>query len=381
MAQATTTTAGEIVLSGDLAGSDDANFPELRASGVTPGYYPLIQRATFDTKGRAVSVGSLNWVTELAPMLTTATATSAGIFLFGNGLTETGGGINANTASSSVSGIFKPGLGTRIVNNTLQIVTSDIPASSTSLGFIRVGSGFNLTNSVLSIQDATTTEKGVFSLGVGLTATTGNVSLDLPSLIPTSNVFGFVKTGNGFTNNAGTISLDISSATVYGLIQVGANFDLTDNILSLNNATTSVKGVFSINTGLISSSGVITGSAFTKKGVANSFTKAQNGIVGAQSSTTITPNFVSGPSLTEVTLTGATTIQFPTVLAPPGTLVEQTFILTYSESQTYSVSLNSAYSTNRGTLPFTNLSGNFKDVLTLLCTDSMCFAILNDKFL
>lgn len=301
MAQATNTTQGEIVLSGDLAGSVDGTFLELRASGVTPGTYASSSTVTVDAKGRLLSVGAQSYSSTISVL---------------------------PIASSSVKGIF-------------------------SLA------GFNVSSD-------------------------GAATLNTPSYSPSSSAKGFATAGNGFTLTGSTITANTASGSVSGLVTAGSGFSIGAGVISVVTTSSGVKGVFSIDTasGLIVTNGsVALPTNIARTSVANVFQKAQNGALTSSSVTgTFTPDFQNGAAATNLTLTGNLTINFPTNLAPTGTLVEMQVIINNPSGSGYTVSLSGSYATNR-TITFSDPSSGSKiDVLTLICTSSTCFAILNTTF-
>jgi hypothetical protein len=54
-------------------------------------------------------------------------------------------------------------------------------------------------------------------------------------------------------------------------------------------------------------------------------------------------------------------------------------MITYSAGTAYSVSISGSYKTN-ATLAFTNAPVAATDLLTLLCTDTVCYTFLTPKF-
>ena len=414
MTAATTTTLGEIVLSGDLTG--DPNAPSLRASGVTPGNYPIIQKMYVDAKGRVTSIATVSYATTIAPVLSNATTSVNGIFSLGSGISITGGAISAYTATGSVKGIFSTSTGLAVSGGQVGLsLDSALAATGSVFGFVKSGTNITNTAGVLSVDDATDSVKGVFSTGSGLSASSGVVSLNAASAPATGSVFGFVKAGTNITNTAGvlsvadatnlvkgiasfgspfvvssgTVSLDYAALTAallpstgstFGVVIPGTNFDYTSNTLSVADASTSAKGVASFSsTDFIVSAGAVSLAHSVKKNVANTFTKAQNGSTQTSSTTSFTPNFQTGSSIQDITLTGNLAIHFPTWRAPSGCCVTQTIVIRYDSATPYTVTLSGTYKTNT-TPSFTNAASTAVDVLTLICTDTDCYAILNQKF-
>ena len=382
MAASTTTIEGEIVLSGDLAGGSDANFPQLRASGVTPGTYGVVQRMTVDVKGRVVSIGNADYTTEIAPLIPTATTSVKGIFSLGIGFVAPSGVLETAIATSSVQGIASYGAGL-VITAGVVLFDQSILATATGSVFGMIKNGTNIDNAagVLSIATATTSIKGLFSVGAGLKSTAGVIAIDASTYPSTSSSLGFVAAGSNITNTAGVLSLAIATGSVFGLVQSGTNITNTAGVFSIVDATTSVKGVasfdpttFAVSSGAVS---LINAASLTTQ---NTWSAAQASTVDAlSSSTTYSPNFQTSAEVENLTLTANLTINFPTVLAPTGTIVRKTLYLKYKPSATtYTITLSGSYATNR-ILIFSNPSYT-ADVLHLICTDTVCYAILNEAF-
>lgn len=160
MAQATPTTEGEIVLSGDFAGGVDANFPQLRASGVTPGFYQLSSRSTVDAKGRVISVSSMVGIdkTDINQALDAAYAQDPSQFNPGaNGYTHIPKAASASTI-----------------------------ATTTTPGYAAAGSGFNIVDGVVSVPVASTTVFGELMVpeNTGFSVTDGTLSLLSSNMLP-----------------------------------------------------------------------------------------------------------------------------------------------------------------------------------------------------
>lgn len=380
MATATNSTEGEIVLGGDLTGTADA--PELVSTGVIPGVYSPVQRMYVDAKGRIVSVGSLT-AAEMTALPLVATDSVKGVFSFNPAMLNGGGcGVLAlNTATSSVKGAFSLGAGLS-GTGVVSVNESGLPATGSVFGFVKSGANITNTAGVLSIADATDSVKGVFSLGSGLSVVAGAVVVDESTLPATGGSLGFVHPTTNITTTGGVISLEIATGSVFGLVKSGGNITNTAGVLSIADATDSVKGVASFNsTHFTVSSGAVSVPSDARTNVANTYTKSNNGAVQTVAGgSTYTPNFQTGEAIADITLDQNLTINFPSVLAPSGTVVRRNIVLRFDAGTSYTVTLSGTYLTNR-TMTFTNAASAAVDNLTLICTDTVCYAILNETFL
>lgn len=167
MAAATNTTRGNVKLAGDLAGSNDADNPQLPASGVTSGVYtnPVI---TLNSKGLITNI---------------STGTAIDVF-------------NVPLATSSV------------------------------LGTVKVGAGFSIAgDGTLSMPLATTATPGIVQVGTGLTVSSGTVSIDgalYPSVQNGYQYSGAIITAIvNLTGVTGSTTLNFASSNTYQLSLVG----------------------------------------------------------------------------------------------------------------------------------------------------------------
>lgn len=304
MAGATNTTLGEIKLAGDLAGSNNANAPQLSSSGVTPGVYTF-PSLTVDGKGRITAANSAT-PTELAAKLPNATGSQKGIAKLGANITYNvaatagyqeinfsgtiDGNANAivaaapdftctvttttgsvtvtvtapsaktfNSVISTVNGFISPiGASAAIVGSKIVLSTSAgagqyVAVSNDKLfkyltGYSSLGAiVYGQAETTISVPDADVATKGVMKPGAGLSVTAGTLNFDA-SALPTASdtVFGMVKTGTTITNNAGVIDVDQA--------QVNLNMPI---------ASATVLGGCKIGSGLsIDGSGVLSVNAF-----------------------------------------------------------------------------------------------------------------------
>ena len=268
MAQATNTTLGEIILAGDLAGSD-ANNPTLRASGVTPGTYSPVQRAHIDSKGRITWIGVPDYDTELAPYLPSASTTQEGLVVVGRRISVSGGTISVPDASTSDFGVVSIGSGLQI-NGSGQVEPIIPWATTGTKGIVQIGSNINVASGVISRagwEDATTSSKGMVQIGTpnsGLSITSGLLSC-LPATISTKGIVSIpTSPGSGlplyYDSGAQSVNIPAASASTYGLIfgYTGSylNIDGSGNLtLTIPPATTSALGLVSIGANLYITAG------------------------------------------------------------------------------------------------------------------------------
>jgi hypothetical protein len=276
MAQATTTTEGEIVLSGDLTG--DGNSPQLRASGVTPGSYTPVQRMYVDSKGRITSIGAMT-PAEVSAAVGDATTTTKGVVQAGVGINVSGGSISIPNATSNSLGVFtiNPGPGVVLTNGVVTFDASQRIATDAQFGYVRIGN--NIVNSlgVLSLPLATNSVKGVASFSTGTSVTGGVVTVDTASVaaalpVATTTTLGVVATGTAATTNivvdgSGTISVPLATNSVKGVASFSTGFSISGGVVTINSAdvaalmpvaTTTTVG--RVRTGTASSTNIVIGS-------------------------------------------------------------------------------------------------------------------------
>lgn len=99
MANATTTTTGDIQLAGDLGGNNDATAPTLTSVGITAGSYSPVGTIVTDAKGRILSITTSS--------LPDATTSSKGIVQIGSGIDVSSGVISLTLATNTTTGGVK----------------------------------------------------------------------------------------------------------------------------------------------------------------------------------------------------------------------------------------------------------------------------------
>lgn len=191
MAAATTTTRGTIKLGGDLAGSTNADAPELIATGTSVGAFTN-PNLTVDAKGRVIAITSGSSIDIFA--LPVASASSPGYVSVGSGLTITSGSISPAIASTSDAGIFQVGTGLAVTAGVVRIDTALYITTANGGTFT---GALATTPIVASVTGSTTlnfTSSNVYRLTL-----TGNITFNLPSPILYGGVYfvEFVQDGTG----------------------------------------------------------------------------------------------------------------------------------------------------------------------------------------
>jgi len=249
MAQATTTVEGEIVLAGDLSG--DANSPQLRASGVTPGTYAPARRVSVDAKGRVTSVGQMT-AAEFAAGVSTASDSQRGVVAVQGPLQVASSVVSmTQLATTSTAGLFSVNSPLIATDGVISVDETALPTATDSVkGLMQVGSGLSVTGGVLSREgggDATTSSKGVVQVGTGFSASSGTISVSYGDA--TNLVKGLVQIGSGLNVSGGLISIPVTSASNLGIAQVGTGFNVASGVITPVTATGSVSGVLRVTEG------------------------------------------------------------------------------------------------------------------------------------
>lgn len=280
MAIATDTTPGSVLMTGDLYGM--GTEPQLRPTGVTPNEY-IVPSLVVDGKGRVVSAG-------LADIgLLCASESQCGVASIGRRIKYTSNTADLNVASTSIHGVLKAGMGVRVEDGVigvefpiatgsvlgvikvggglqtdgdgiLSVGGLNVPvATSATLGSVYVAPGNSLSiggDGGLLLSTATAGAKGIFQVGSGLQANAGTVSLNLPTA--SNSVLGGVKiSGGGFSIDANGVltysGVPLATSTTPGAIKVPTSNGLSvavDGTLSYSppTATTTTRGLVTVPT-------------------------------------------------------------------------------------------------------------------------------------
>lgn len=320
MTQATSTILGEIKLAGDLAGSADANAPELIASGVTPGQY-VVPTITVDAKGR-ITAATSGTNSTLAAILPEATAGQKGIAKIGSNInlttTQTVGSqtvnIGGNKTGASTTGLptnapnfsftltidgttiksvtVTPGtvatiddvisvLTPKISPAIIELTSGNLRIKSNTAGtcstirisndnFFKFLTGYvaisapidGLGETTIYLDDASATVKGVGKFGSGFSVDgNGTANFDTAAIsTATTGSRGVVQIGAGISVSNGLIStaaIPDADATTKGLVQIGQNISVSSGTISVPFASNSVAGVFKVGYGLKITDGVL----------------------------------------------------------------------------------------------------------------------------
>lgn len=257
MAIANETTLGTVVLTGDLAGGNNATMPQLVPTGVKAGEYKA-PTVTVDAKGRLLFARNLSYVD-----VSCADVGECGIVKVGNNITATTTGgrtvLSLKKASATDYGVVR--LGNGFAKGCCEIYVDYPVATITTKGSVIVPASGNLlidVDSKISVPLGTTSVKGLISVPTsnGLSITAGTVSFNgaaatYPNATISTKGVVSIPTNNGLTVTAGTMSFNGAAATypdatisVKGVVQVGANINVSSGLISVPTATTSVAGVF-----------------------------------------------------------------------------------------------------------------------------------------
>lgn len=271
MAQATNTSVGQILTSGDFTGTGGS--PTLINTGVNAGSYPAVRTVHVDTKGRLTWANGTIDYPLFQPYLVDATDSVRGLMQIGasnNGyvLNVSSGEISFTypDASATQKGIFKPGTGLSITANTLNADFSALQvATKSSKGVIKTGSGIQSNSGTVSIDNeqlpvASSTVKGIAQAGTGFSISAGLLSLNYGAIAATTSTYGPVQPSGYIKVDAnGVLSADtaqlyadepLATTSSKGMVITGTNINNTSGEISVNTATDTVKGVFSIGDGI-----------------------------------------------------------------------------------------------------------------------------------
>lgn len=323
MAQATTTTLGEIILAGDLSGND-ATSPQLRISGVTPGTYAMLQRASIDSKGRVTSIGTAQ-PADIAAVTPDADGSGKGIVQVGDGLEVSAGVISLPNASATTKGIVS--ISDSRLAISAGVLSSAIPdaVQNSTKGLVQItaGTGLSISAGMLSVDLATSSTPGRVAIGTGFLKNQSAGALVVNSARLTTSAYpnnepGVCRPGtNMAVAGDGTLSHTFPDATgaVKGIVQIGTNLSVVDGVVSYTggaDATGGSAGIMQVGSGLSVSAGIIS--------VADA-TPSSKGIVSVGSGLSVSSGVISA-SLADATPSAKGVVQIGTGLVVSGGLVQ-----------------------------------------------------------
>ena len=334
--------------------------------------------ATTSSKG-LVQVGSGFSVTDgtiSVDAVADATYSTKGLVQVGSGLVVSAGVVSLDTlpdATTDTKGIVKIGSGLNVTDGV--ITTAALPdATYSTKGLVQVGSGLSVTAGSISatpIPDATTASKGLVQVGYGLSVTAGVVSA---SSIPdaTTSIKGLVQVGSGINVAAGVISIDDATTSSKGVVQIDTSTGLsvTSGILSAAPASNTNLGVVNSadTTSITITAGAIdVGSNIPKKNSANTFTKAQVVALSTlASSASITPDF-SNSNVFYLDATSNFTLNAPTNIIAGGTYI---IIIKQDATGNRVCTYNAAYKFGLNAVSVLSTGANKVDIISMVAQSS-----------
>jgi len=239
------------------------------ASGVVSLDTTALPVATGSVAG-AIKVGSglsINAGVLSTTAVPDATTSSKGIVQVGTGLSVSSGTISADVGTGAAKGILQVGDGLFVSSGTVSLNRSSY-ASPTVAGLVKVGNGLQIDGSgVLNINqatlpDATTSVRGLVTVGSGINIASGIISID-PLPIATASTLGTVKVGSNLSvDGSGTLSVSYTypdaTTSSKGILKVDTTNGLTISagVLNVAQASNTNLGVVSVpNTGPLSVNG------------------------------------------------------------------------------------------------------------------------------
>jgi hypothetical protein len=318
-----------------------------------------------------------------------ATSSAKGIFALGSGFTVVSGAATFDqsalpVATGSVFGAVKAGTN---ITNTAGVLSIDA-ATGSVFGVVKSGAGLTNTTGVLSYgTDATSSTKGVFTLGSGILVTGGVATVDSAAFgVATDTVFGVVKLGTSFSAPAGVLNPDFASASVFGVVKPSTSFAISSGVLTCVDATTSVKGVASYNSSdfAVTSGDVSLGSNVVRRNVSNTFSAAQNDFMFTDSPFDLMGSAIYTPSMYATTGLDLSSVSFSALTingtsALAGTMIRTKLIISVPAGYGGTVSFDSSYKFNQS---FSIVGGASAKtiVLQLLFTPLVCYVSQDGEF-
>lgn len=192
MTAATNTSLGTIKLAGDLAGSTDANAPELTLSGVIAGIYGTNPTLTVNSKGVVTEATSGSAIDVFN--IPIATSTTYGTVKIGSGVSIAGDGtISMAQATTIAYGTAKVGSGLLVSSGVISLDSAYVP---------QLASGFQYTGAISITPVVNASATGSVTLNLLLTnifelTLVGNVTLNAPSNIPVGGTYYIILKQDG----------------------------------------------------------------------------------------------------------------------------------------------------------------------------------------
>lgn len=261
---------------------------------------------------------------------------------------------------------------TNAVSTAVADVLAVVPDASTTVkGIASVGTGLNVDLGVISVPVATGSVRGTFTVGSGLIMSAGQLSADM-SVLPdaTTTVKGIASVGAGLNVASGVISLAPATTTTRGGLKIGLGLEVdaggvvSVDPASLPIATSTTLGLVksaNVDNIVITAGAIDVGPNIAKLDTANVFTKAQ---VVAR----VTPSFSSSMTLDfslgnvfHITPTSNFTLNFPTNVVAGGT-----YIIVFYNGATWVPTWNVGFKwATQAVKTLSNISGKY-DVFTMV---------------
>lgn len=184
--------------------------------------------------------------------------TLGGVMIGENVNVTTDGVISVNNATASQKGLVQPGTTLSVDANS--VIDAKL-ATSTTAGIVKAGVALYVndnTPGVINAQVATTEQLGVVKVGTNINVADGVISV----ATATADVLGLVKTGSvtatAIDVEGGLISVAKASTAQRGAVKVGTNIEVADGVISVKTGSESDLGVVQIGDGLnVTTAGVV----------------------------------------------------------------------------------------------------------------------------
>jgi hypothetical protein len=230
--------------------------------------------------------GTMTGVITFAGTQPTATTTAANIVQLTNSTSST----STTTAATPSS-----------VKSAYDLANAALPkAGGTMTGTITFAAGQTFPAS--SIQDATTSQKGIVQVGSNIQVSSGTISVNTA----TSGQLGVVQVGTNIQVSGGTISVNTATTGQLGLVQVGSNIQVSGGTISVNAASTTQSGVVQLSDSVSSTSTTLAGTA---NAVKTAYDLANAALPKSGGTMTGAITFAAGQTLPASSIQDATTSQ------------------------------------------------------------------------